>query len=129
MAELVSAAHRMICISHFNRDYLVSHFHLDEGKLPIVRCGIYINEFEGETRVPAAGNAVVRLLCVARLEPEKGHTHLLQAIHLLRDAGINVELVLVGDGKLRDELFAQAAQLGLGSRVTFLGRQVGDGGT
>ena len=121
MAELVSAAHRMVCISHFNRDYLVSHFGLAEGKLPIVRCGIYIDEFEGETRVPPADKAVVRLLCVARLDPEKGHTYLLQAIRLLRDAGLNVELTLVGDGRLRDELSAQAAQLGLGSRVTFLG--------
>ena len=121
MLELLDAARCMICISHFNRDYLVSHFHLDEGKLPIVRCGIYIEEFEGETRVPATHNAVVRLLCVARLEPEKGHTYLLQAVRLLRDAGLNVELTLVGDGQLRDELSAQAAQLEIGSRVTFLG--------
>jgi glycosyltransferase involved in cell wall biosynthesis len=121
MAELVAAAYRMICISHYNRDYLISHFGLDEEKLAVVRCGIYIDEFEGETRVPAPGMAVVRLLCVARLEPEKGHTYLLQATRLLCDAGLNVELVLVGDGKLRDELSAQAAQLGLGSRVTFLG--------
>lgn len=121
MAELVSAAHRMVCISYFNRDHLASHYHLDEGKLPIVRCGIYINEFEGETRVPATGNGVVRLLCVARLDPEKGHTYLLQAVRLLRDAGMNVELVLVGDGRLRDELLAQATQLEIGSRVTFLG--------
>jgi glycosyltransferase involved in cell wall biosynthesis len=60
-----------------------------------------------------------RLLCVAWLDPKKGHHYLLEALAALdRD---DVTLDLVGGGDLRPELQAEAARLGLGERVRFLG--------
>jgi glycosyltransferase involved in cell wall biosynthesis len=60
-----------------------------------------------------------RLLCVAWLDPKKGHRFLLEALAALgRD---DATLDLVGGGELRPELEAEAARLGLSGRVRFLG--------
>ena len=39
------------------------------------------------------------LLCVAYLNERKGHTHLIDAVRVLRDRGIAVHLQLAGDGE------------------------------
>ena len=51
----------------------------------------------------------------------KGHGVLLQAVADLHKRDIAVELTLIGDGALRHEFETQAAQLGLGDHVTFVG--------
>ncbi len=58
---------------------------------------------------------------VGRLEEQKGHRYLLTAMRRLIDIGKNVELLLVGDGRLRGDLEAQTADLKLGGCVHFLG--------
>lgn len=57
---------------------------------------------------------------VARLKPVKGHAYLIEALAQLDDLP-RVKLLVVGDGPLRQELEAQAAQLGVADRVRFAG--------
>ena len=59
-----------------------------------------------------------RLLNVATLSEKKGHVYLLEALARL-EGGETLEIV--GDGELRDLLERQAAALGVGDRVRFLG--------
>lgn len=47
-------------------------------------------------------------------------THL-QAVRICRARGVDLEFALLGEGRLRRDLELRAAQLGLGSSVTFLG--------
>lgn len=64
---------------------------------------------------------------IARLTDQKGHHVLLEA--LAATPGLaSLHLVVIGDGPLRSALEAQAAALGLSSRVHFLGarRDLGD---
>lgn len=63
------------------------------------------------------------ILCVARLVAKKGVDTLL---HALAVPGSTARLEIVGDGPLRGELEALAAQLGVGCRVRFLGSLPGD---
>jgi len=58
---------------------------------------------------------------VAHLSPEKGHEVLLDAVRILTDRGIRLQLLIVGDGQLRAQLEAKAAELGIESSVSFLG--------
>jgi glycosyltransferase involved in cell wall biosynthesis len=60
------------------------------------------------------------LVCIARLSEQKGHAILIEAASLLRDRGVNFELVLAGDGELREKLEAsvRAAQLTDKVRIT-----------
>jgi glycosyltransferase involved in cell wall biosynthesis len=62
---------------------------------------------------------------VARLEPEKGHRYLLEALPAIVDAVPNAWLLLVGEGSQTDALRAQARALPLpaSERVVFAGFQ------
>jgi glycosyltransferase involved in cell wall biosynthesis len=62
-----------------------------------------------------------RAVCVARLDPVKGHMHLLAAWKLLYDRGHRYELDLVGEGSLRSELEAQVHRDGTHELIRFLG--------
>jgi glycosyltransferase involved in cell wall biosynthesis len=59
------------------------------------------------------------ILCVGRLDTEKGHETLMRAISFIPD----IVLVLVGDGPLLKPLRSLADKLGITSRVRFLGRR------
>jgi len=56
-----------------------------------------------------------------RLTEQKGQHLLLEAMHLLRERGHRVTLLMAGTGELMDALAAQAEGMGLGERVRFLG--------
>ena len=61
-------------------------------------------------------------IIVARLSGLKGHGTLLQSLRILRDAGVDLLVLVAGDGLLRGELEEQAAALSLDERtVRFLG--------
>jgi glycosyltransferase involved in cell wall biosynthesis len=70
-----------------------------------------------------AGRGRLRLLCVARLVPKKGFDHQLAIYAALREAGVDFEARIAGDGPLRRELENDVARLGLGGRVSFLGHR------
>jgi glycosyltransferase involved in cell wall biosynthesis len=59
------------------------------------------------------------VLVVARLDPDKGHRHLLAAAALLPD----VRFVLAGEGPERGALEALASELRIDERVRFLGHR------
>jgi glycosyltransferase involved in cell wall biosynthesis len=56
-----------------------------------------------------------------RLEEQKGHAVLFDALAEVRKRGLDFTLAVAGDGKLRGELEQRAEQLGIGNRVRFLG--------
>ncbi len=72
---------------------------------------------------PAEPAAIPRMIAVGTLIPRKGYDILLRATGRLAAQGVKFELSIVGEGPQRAELQALAAQLGLTSRVKFLGDQ------
>jgi glycosyltransferase involved in cell wall biosynthesis len=62
-----------------------------------------------------------RAICIARLEPVKGHVHLLAAWKLLLDRGHRYTLDLVGEGTLYEALKAQIERDGLNELIRFVG--------
>jgi len=58
---------------------------------------------------------------VGRLEEQKGHAYLLEALAQVRQSLPEASLVLVGDGRLRRHLEGRALELGVADRVRFLG--------
>lgn len=67
------------------------------------------------------GDGHVLFVCVARFSTQKNHSLLLQAFLRGPASDPNAHLLLVGDGALREQLEAQAENLGLAHRVHFLG--------
>jgi glycosyltransferase involved in cell wall biosynthesis len=58
---------------------------------------------------------------VGRLEEQKGHLYLLEALAQARPELPEATLLLVGDGRLRPDLERRARELGLAEQVRFLG--------
>ena len=58
---------------------------------------------------------------VSRLSPEKGFEYLLRAVAALRDRGVELDVMLAGDGPSRAELERLADELALRDRIEFLG--------
>jgi glycosyltransferase involved in cell wall biosynthesis len=63
------------------------------------------------------------VVCVARLEEEKGHLTLLRALALLRAEGLDFRAALVGEGSLRSSLEAEVRSLALDGLVRLVGHQ------
>ena len=103
----------------------------DAARFAIVPNGIDLSRFSGpvrpcalrgEYRIPASAPL---LGVVARLEPEKGHRHLIDAMPAILRAVPETWLAIVGEGSEADALRAQAAELGsrVAARVVFTGRR------
>jgi len=80
-------------------------------------------DFPRQVPTRGAGRQDCSVICIARLDPVKGHEHLLRAWKLLSDRGIQAELVLLGEGSLKATLQAQASELKLSRLVKFRGFQ------
>lgn len=123
--QKLADARFIVTISEFNRRFLERRYgSIVHGKLHVIRCGIDLDRFP--ERPPPPRGPALRVLCVAGLRDYKGHTHLIRAVALLRDRGVDVRLELIGDGPLADELHAQCARDGVADRVDFRGALPGD---
>jgi glycogen(starch) synthase len=62
-----------------------------------------------------------RVVCVGRLDEVKGFDLALEAFAKVAGRNASAELVMIGDGPLRETLEAQAAALGIAGRTSFRG--------
>lgn len=88
-------------------------------RLRLVRCGI--DPAALPSPEPRDDDAVLRLICVGRLSPEKGQAGLIRVVHDLQGEGLPIHLTLVGDGPDGPMLRALVAELGAEAIVTFTG--------
>jgi glycosyltransferase involved in cell wall biosynthesis len=107
------AADLIIVTSELDRRYVVSRYHVNPAKIHLLPNAIDVNVFRPMPEIRAERR---RLCFVGRLTPEKNLFNLLDAV-----SGQDVELVVFGDGVLRDALQRHAATRGI-RNVTFRGR-------
>lgn len=130
LAAKVATASLVISISDFGRSQLMRLAPEDQwDKVRVARCGLNGEWFAGavearendtsDTRHRHGGE--LRLLSVGRLEREKGHSVLLEALARVTERGIRSHLDLVGDGTGMESLQQRARELGIEDRVTFSG--------
>lgn len=62
-----------------------------------------------------------RLVCIARLQPEKGYLVLLQAVARLHADGVGCEVICIGDGPMRAQIESEIARLHLQTQVSLIG--------
>ena len=110
-------------------DSLVQDYGVERGRVRVVPNGADLPDEEAER--PAArrwrdelGAGPFRPLwvCPARLEEQKGHSVLLDALARVRARGLEFVAVLAGEGSLRAELERRTRDLGLAERVRFAGQ-------
>lgn len=87
-------------------------------RIKIVRCGVEQQFFDGTGTTPSAA---ARFITVGRLSPQKGQMILINAVARLKRDGVDVEVVVIGDGPLRAELESAAVRLGVSDNIIFAG--------
>jgi glycosyltransferase involved in cell wall biosynthesis len=117
------ACWRVTAVSGATREVLAGEVGIPEDKIVVIRNGVDVSLFSpGKTEyMDGAGRSPLRVGCVATLKRVKGHRVLLNATKRLIDDGLAVELILVGEGELKDALIREAGRLGIRDRVEFSG--------
>lgn len=119
-----------IAVSTGCAEYLVDRKGLPADKIHVIPNGCELDRFSRSVDKSAAikdalglrtGQPV--LVVIARLEPQKGHKVLLEALGKIHTEFADVHLVCVGEGSLAESLKAQTSQLGLQGQVHFVGYQ------
>jgi len=85
----------------------------------LIRNGVSLDEFPLRRGSAAASPALI--LGVGSLIPKKGFNVMLRAFAVLRDRGISIRCVIIGDGSERDRLADLKRELGLDDCVEMLG--------
>jgi glycosyltransferase involved in cell wall biosynthesis len=115
---------RYIAVSHHLGGRLRDTFRIAQQKVTVIHNGIPTTQFDG-IATPAgstwkAGDLQRPIvLCLARLDKQKGIGFLLQAAQEVEKA----TFVLVGEGPERAHLVSEAKRLGVSERVVFLGHR------
>lgn len=120
-----ATCHRVIAVSRAVRESLVREG-MPEEKIALIYNGIDVEKFReraGRGLSPplpeVRGKRVVGM--VARLEPEKGHRHFLEAAALVLERRGDAVFVVAGTGSLAGALEKKAHRLGISDRVFFTG--------
>lgn len=99
------------------------------GKLVTIPNGIDVDRYGNEVDVAAVrarlglrpeGRVIA---VVAKLMEQKGHRVLIDALPLIVERHPDLQVVLAGEGPLRDEIAGRVAAAGLGERVHFVGNR------
>jgi glycosyltransferase involved in cell wall biosynthesis len=125
---------KTIAISQAVKEHLVKDFGLAQERIRMIHSGIDADKFQGPRAMPAgeAGNnpelkkkglglssgPVVGV--IARLSSEKGHSYLIQALKIVLQKIPQAQLLIVGDGKMREGLVKLTQDLGLERNVFFI---------
>ncbi len=121
LGEKLRRARFVVCISDFTRSQLMSLCDPSEwSKLHVVHVGIPIDQFT-DRGDDASARTEHSILFIGRQVPEKGEGVLLEAVALLAERGLDVELTLAGEGAARADFEALAERLGVASRTSFPG--------
>jgi len=90
------------------------------GRVRLIHHGVRLNEWQFAKR-PAEHGSVLKLLFVGRFVEKKGVQFLLQAAFAARNAGLNLQLTLVGGGPAEVRLRELVADLQLDAVVQWAG--------
>jgi glycosyltransferase involved in cell wall biosynthesis len=114
----------IICQSRAMADDLVTNFRIPRASLKVIYNPLDVDLILGnipkDNPLRSAGSRI-ELVCVGRLNPQKGFDRLLKIMALLHD--FDFRLRILGDGVLKESLVKQAHDLDLDAKVQFLGIQ------
>jgi len=123
--EGMHRAEKIIAVSHFTRNIIISRYGISGDKVEVVYNGL---ERNGDW--PLAESGIGRdekiVLFLGRITMQKGPEYFLHAAKKVLEVMDNVKFVMAGTGDLMAKAVTMAAELGIGSKVLFTGFLRGD---
>ncbi len=117
----------VIAISESVREHLIRDFGVAEEKIKIIHNGIDVDKFtvcdvhqstaDAKKKLGLGKGAVIGI--VARLSEEKGHAYLIEAMQAVIAEIKDAQLLIVGEGKMREKLINLTKSLGLEKYIFF----------
>lgn len=113
-----------VCVSSFGRSQLMRwSLPAEWPKIKLIRCGVDGAFLELTPQLPSSEP---RLVCVGRLDEHKAQIVLVAAARRLYESGMSFEIILVGDGIMRNYVENAIRESGLEERVTITGWVTGE---
>lgn len=127
LAERVMSWHvqKVVAVSKSTANDLTCKIGMVRSKIQVIPNGVDVGRFQNTPK----DYRIINQLChgekivgvVGRLVEGKGIQFLLRAMKSLLDDGMNVRLVIVGEGEYRQELENQAKSYGIADKIEFAG--------
>lgn len=119
LQKAIDESQKTFVVSSFYKCQLVEHFNLDKTKLRVVHNMVNPVFFQNKSIITLSKK--IEIIVVGYLVERKNHIKLFEAIQLLKQEGIQIELNIVGDGVFRKTLEDYVKQNELSKEVQFLG--------
>lgn len=122
-------ADRTVSCSKEIADELISEYALPVSRSAVIYNGVDNEKIRSMARDPLPDDTGFSawaenqklLVSVGRLTPQKGQKHLIRAVKELRENGLNVKLLILGEGELRHELEKLVCDLDMSGDVLLPG--------
>ena len=120
--EVVDRSAFSITVSDFNRNYILEKTPgVDADKVIRLYNGIDLSFFDCANNPEKTAVDKPHIISVGRLVPKKGFDHLLHALAICKERGLDAKTTIVGDGDEEANLHALCTELGLDDEVEFAG--------
>jgi len=117
--EKLLRAEFAVCVSSFGKSQLMRWCPPELWrKVEVVHCGVDTSYLDSPIQKPSSAR---RFVCAGRLGEHKAQLVLVAAAVRLHNAGIDFEVVLVGDGPMRPLVEEAIRQAGLENKITITG--------
>ena len=119
----------MFAVSELAARYTFGDKAVDEGKVRLIKNGIMVDDFVFDEKVRAEKRRELGLSDkyivghVGRFMQQKNHMFLLETFAEFRKLRTDAHLILIGEGRLEDDIKKKIEELGIGGSVTLLGRR------
>jgi glycosyltransferase involved in cell wall biosynthesis len=125
---LTRFADRLVAVSESQRNSVIKYLHVSKDKTTTVFNGVEENPFHKDSEVRDSirsefgfSEEDIVIGCIAVLSEQKGVTYLLDAVKNVVDAVPRAKFLIVGGGRLQDQLVEQSKKLAIDDVVTFTG--------
>jgi glycosyltransferase involved in cell wall biosynthesis len=119
-----------IAVSNSTANYLIDQKHLSAAKIKVIHNGVDLQRYRHDAaaardikQLVMVDEKATLLVVVGRLEPQKGHRFLFEAMPAILNEFPNAHLACLGDGSLRADLERTVKSKKLDRAVSFVGHQ------
>jgi glycogen(starch) synthase len=119
--EGMHAADRVITVSHFTRNIIISRYGVPGEKVEVVHNGVERNGGNWTLKESGIEKDEKIVLFLGRITMQKGPEYFLAAAKKVLEVMDNVKFVMTGSGDMMHRAVEMAAGLGIGHKVLFTG--------
>lgn len=112
---------KVFCVSSFNQKKFVVDYQESINKTQVTYNGIDISGLQKKKQVSLGSNNRFIIICAANLIREKGLQYLIKALPVIIDHNLDIEVMIIGEGKYHKELNDLAVELEVDNYVNFMG--------